>query len=104
MNGFNRKVSFYNSFLTYAIIQQSMQARDRPYRRHTANVLNRGLASLLPVIDALSVLSCLVLLVYWLTLLVQSDGQGWMPMFIGLFVYQNLSKMLWFRNINNWNW
>ena len=46
------------------------------------------------------VLSCLVLLVYWSTLLVGSNGQGWVRMLVGLlFMYQILSKMLWFRNV-----
>ena len=36
------------------------------------------------------------------TLQVESNGQGWVSMLVGLlFMYQSLSKILWFRNVNN---
>jgi len=39
------------------------------------------------------------------TVLVESDGQGWMCVLIGLLlVYQRLFQMLWLRNISNCIW
>ena len=46
-----------------------------------------------------------VLLVYWPTLLVESNGQGWVHMLVRLLVmYQSLSKILCFGNVNNCIW
>ena len=37
--------------------------------------------------------------------LVESKGQGWVHMLVGILVmYQSLSKTLWFRNVNNCIW
>ena len=46
------------------------------------------------------VLSCLVLSVYWPTLPMESNCQGWVRILVELlFMYQTLSKMLRYRNV-----